>query len=217
FQRVVWIARRRARGGEFGISVLLHKGRAGLGDRECGEAGALRFDSGARAAAGRRPAVPARGEGSACGTSAGRIVAERAGGLARTEQGAEGRAEPVPHHGDYGTFPHDQEERKVEGGRCAAGHAAIELHHRRHARWTGGRPGAETRGRHAAVGDYQWAADGGNVGGAAICGSDEGGGEPFGTVHGEGGYREAREGRAGDGERRCARHREKPGGNYFEE
>ena len=41
FQRVVWIAGRRTRGGELGFSVLLHEGGSGPGDREYRKARAL--------------------------------------------------------------------------------------------------------------------------------------------------------------------------------
>ena len=56
-QCLVWPARRGTRSGQLGLSVSLHEGRSGLGDRQLGEARAVRVATRARTNAGRKPAV----------------------------------------------------------------------------------------------------------------------------------------------------------------
>ena len=90
------------------LPLLLHQGRAGPGDRQRGEAGALRLDPRRRAPPRRNllfntPPVDSRR----------RIPAHRARGLARADGGAEGRHQPVPHRRHRGAFPPGREAREA--------------------------------------------------------------------------------------------------------
>src|SRR6267142_1251300 len=120
FECVVRIAAGRARSGEFSFLVLLHKSRTRPGHRKYGEAGAIRFDSGARARTSRKPAVSASAEAHPGRIFARRTTAECAGGLARTEQRTARGTESVSHRGDCGAFSDGDEERESPRGGFAA-------------------------------------------------------------------------------------------------
>ena len=87
FEHFVRPAGGGARSGELGLPVLLHEGGARSGDRQRGEAGALRVDSRRGAAPGREPAVQ-----HAAGGLPQTIAAHRSGGLARSRPPSRRRA-----------------------------------------------------------------------------------------------------------------------------
>src|SRR5262249_447019 len=129
FECLIWIAAGRARSGEFGLSVLLHKSRVGFGDCEYGKAGALCFDSGTRTRVGGEFAVSGSLETRPCRTSECRVAAEYTDGLARTEQGTTGRVESVSHRCDRRALSHGHKERKGARRGFAARSKTGELHH----------------------------------------------------------------------------------------
>ncbi len=223
FEHLVRAAGLGARSGELGLPVLLHQGRAGSGDRERGEAGALRFHSGRGAAAGGESAVQyARRPQNARSRP-------RIGGSRRRSRRPRSISSTSPR--SPSTSASAGEAQESQGGRSAARSAPGELHHRRHQGRPDRRSRPQARRRRGAARHHQRPADGRHGRSrpavqqqradrgrsAAIGRSDEGRGQPSRAVHGEGRHGGARQDPAGHREGRRPRYRQEPGRDHPEQ
>ena len=113
FEHLVRPARGGARSGQLGLPVLLHQGRARPGDRQRGEAGALRVDSRRGAARWPRTCCSTRRRSTPTDESL-RTAPED---WREQTRRAEGRHQPVPHRRDRRAFPQGRQARQSSAPR----------------------------------------------------------------------------------------------------